>query len=189
MNTPIPTPQARTPRTDAQPYMVDREGNPVVSSKHARQLETELTAATQEAEQAKKTLRSITPSLLNGRGCWTHEEIVEAVASLKSQLAEAQSQLKETQEELLKWKSKKLKVTVEAYRKLRADFDGALLKFAQDLTAAQAQEKMLRDALEEMVRFIDSEGILGRDSARMLLALGAIAQSTLANSAPLKHLP
>lgn len=39
----------------------------------------ELERLRRELEGSNATLRAITPALLNGRGCWTHEEIVSTV--------------------------------------------------------------------------------------------------------------
>lgn len=38
------------------------------------------------AEKAEETLRTITPTLLDGRGCWTHDEIVAAVNAIRREL-------------------------------------------------------------------------------------------------------
>ena len=51
-------------------------------------LERENAAQSEEIKQLKATLSAITPTLLKGRGCWTHEEIVAAVMANHNELAE-----------------------------------------------------------------------------------------------------
>ncbi len=174
MSTESTTPQ--TPRTNALSIFAPASE----VRKHARQLETELAAATQEAAQANKDLIE-KQNRIDGDKVVV-KMLVEERDALRAQLAEAQSQL-ERLNSLWNEESRNKRAVTELLHESRDQRDA----FQAQLTAAQAWEKALRDALEP---FAELSTHLPPDwgdgsTQYFMLSYGDIRRAAaLANSAP-----